>query len=157
MASPRSVAAVSDRADREHQRGILAALGLGVFMAALDLTIVTPTFPVLERELHVSARAIAWVIGLYALCNIVAQPTLAALADRRGRRLVFLGSVATFGAGSLIAAFSRGLPLLLAARAIQGFGAGGIFPTANAMIPDAFPPERRGLAYGVTGSLWGVA
>ncbi|HEU5433847.1 MAG TPA: DHA2 family efflux MFS transporter permease subunit [Thermomicrobiales bacterium] len=157
MASPQSVAVGADRERPGSQRGVLAALGLGVFMAALDLTIVTPAFPVLERELHVSARAIAWVIGIYALCNIVGQPTLAAVADRRGRRLVFLASVTAFGAGSFVAALSRGMPLLLAARAIQGFGAGGIFPTANAMVPDVFPPERRGLAYGVTGSLWGVA
>jgi MFS family permease len=137
MASSRSVAVASEREQSGSQRGVLAALGLGVFMAALDLTIVTPAFPALERELHVSARAIAWVIGIYALCNIVGQPSLAALADRRGRRLVFLASVTAFG--------------------VQGFGAGGIFPTANAMVPDVFPPERRGLAYGVTGSLWGVA
>jgi EmrB/QacA subfamily drug resistance transporter len=157
MASSRSVAVASEREQSGSQRGVLAALGLGVFMAALDLTIVTPAFPALERELHVSARAIAWVIGIYALCNIVGQPSLAALADRRGRRLVFLASVTAFGAGSFVAALSRALPLLLAARAVQGFGAGGIFPTANAMVPDVFPPERRGLAYGVTGSLWGVA
>lgn len=135
----------------------IAVLGLGIFMAALDLTIVAPAFTALQREFDVSARAIAWVIGIYALFNVVSQPTMAKLADRHGRRAIYLIDVAIFGAGSLLAALSPNFGILLLARAIQGIGAGGIFPTANAIIGDSFPQQRRGLAYGVTGSLWGMA
>jgi EmrB/QacA subfamily drug resistance transporter len=132
-------------------------LGLGIFMAALDLTIVAPAFPALERSFNVSARAIAWVIGIYALFNVLSQPTMAKLADRYGRRAVYLVDVAFFGLGSFLAFLSPNFGIFLLARAIQGIGAGGIFPTANAIIGDTFPKERRGLAYGVTGSLWGMA
>ena len=145
--------------DREvrNQYLSIAVLGLGIFMAALDLTIVAPAFPALEQSFNVSARAIAWVIGMYALFNVLSQPTMAKLADRYGRRAVYLVDVVFFGLGSLLAFLSPNFGIFLLARAIQGIGAGGIFPTANAIIGDTFPKERRGLAYGVTGSLWGMA
>ena len=135
----------------------IAVLGLGIFMAALDLTIVAPAFPALQRDFDVSARAIAWVIGIYALFNVVSQPMMGKLADRHGRRAIYLMDVAIFGFGSLLSALAPNFALLLVARAVQGIGAGGIFPTANAIVGDSFPPQRRGLAYGVTGSLWGMA
>src|ERR1700736_6612017 len=112
----------------------IAVLGLGIFMAALDLTIVAPAFPALQQSFNVSARAIAWVIGMYALFNVLSQPTMAKLADRYGRRTVYLVDIAFFGVGSLIAALSPNFGVFLLARAIQGIGAGGIFPTANAII-----------------------
>src|SRR3954454_11155367 len=94
--------------DREARKQYLAivVLGLGIFMAALDLTIVAPAFPVLQTEFHVSTRAIAWVIGVYALFNVISQPTMAKLADMRGRRPIYLMDVAFFGIGSLVAALS---------------------------------------------------
>ncbi|MDQ2786391.1 MAG: MFS transporter, partial [Chloroflexota bacterium] len=143
--------------DARKQYLSIAVLGLGIFMAALDLTIVAPAFPALQGSFNVSARAIAWVIGMYALFNVLSQPTMAKLADRYGRRAVYLADIACFGVGSLLAALSPNFGIFLLARAIQGIGAGGIFPTANAIIGDTFPKERRGLAYGVTGSLWGMA
>jgi EmrB/QacA subfamily drug resistance transporter len=151
--------AKAESVDREARDQYLAivVLGLGIFMAALDLTIVAPAFPVLQTEFHVSTRAIAWVIGIYALFNVVSQPTMAKLADMRGRRAIYLMDIVFFGTGSLVAALSPNFGILLVARALQGIGAGGIFPTANAIIGDTFPQERRGLAYGVTGSLWGMA
>ena len=111
----------------------------------------------MQQSFNVSARAIAWVIGIYALFNVLSQPTMAKLADRYGRRAVYLVDVAFFGFGSFLAFLSPNFGIFLLARAIQGIGAGGIFPTANAIIGDTFPKERRGLAYGVTGSLWGMA
>ncbi len=154
-ASPAAPSAV-DREARKQYLSIVA-LGLGIFMAALDLTIVAPAFPALQQSFNVSARAIAWVIGMYALFNVLSQPTMAKLADRYGRRAVYLADIAFFGAGSFLAFLSPNFGVFLVARAIQGIGAGGIFPTANAIIGDTFPKERRGLAYGVTGSLWGMA
>ncbi len=145
------------RAAARKQYAIIGVLGLGIFMAALDLTIIAPAFPVLEAQFGVSARSIAWVIGIYALFNVLSLPTMAKLADHFGRRPVYLFDVACFGLGSVLAALSPNFGILLLARAIQGLGAGGIFPTANAIIGDTFKKERRGLAYGITGLLWGMA
>src|SRR6476620_4835025 len=89
--------------NRDEARGqylSIVVLGLGIFMAALDLTIVAPAFPALQQSFDVSARAIAWVIGIYALFNVLSQPTMAKLADRYGRRAVYLVDVACFGFGS---------------------------------------------------------
>lgn len=156
MTSPTSSTATVDREART-QYLVIAVLGLGIFMAALDLTIVAPAFTALQTSFHVSTRAIAWVIGIYALFNVLSQPTMAKLADRYGRRSIYLVDIACFGFGSFLAFLSPNFGVFLLARAIQGIGAGGIFPTANAIISDTFPKERRGLAYGVTGSLWGMA
>ncbi len=147
----------TDTKNARTQYLVIACLGLGIFMAALDLTIVAPAFTALQESFNVSTRAIAWVIGIYALFNVLSQPTMAKLADRYGRRTIFLVDVAFFGFGSFLAFLSPNFGVFLLARAIQGIGAGGIFPTANAIIGDTFPHERRGLAYGVTGSLWGMA
>lgn len=139
------------------QYAIILVLGLGSFMAALDLMIVAPAFPTLQREYGVSERAVVWVIGIYALFNVLSLPTMAKLADRYGRRNIYLLDVALFGVGSLIAALAPNFGVLLVARAIQATGAGGIFPTVNAIVGDTFRKERRGLAFGITGSLWGIA
>src|SRR3954449_13188663 len=101
-----------DRAAREQYLAI-AVLGLGIFMAALDLTIVAPAFPALEASFNVSARAIAWVIGIYALFNVLSQPTMAKLADRYGRRVVFLADIACFGFGSFLAFLSPNFGIFL--------------------------------------------
>lgn len=139
------------------QYWIILVLGLGSFMAALDLMIVAPAFPVLQRDYGVSERAVVWVIGIYAVFNVLSLPTMAKLADRYGRRNIYLLDIALFGAGSLVAALAPNFGVLLLARAIQATGAGGIFPTVNAIVGDTFRKERRGLAYGITGSLWGMA
>lgn len=136
---------------------IIFVLGLGSFMAALDLMIVAPAFPIFQRDFGVSERSVAWVIGIYAVFNVLSLPTMAKLADQYGRRRIYLLDVALFAAGSLLAALSPNFGVLLLARAIQASGAGGIFPTVNAIVGDTFRKERRGLAYGITGSLWGMA
>ncbi len=139
------------------QYWIILVLGLGSFMAALDLMIVAPAFPTLRAEYNISERAVVWVIGIYAVFNVLSLPTMAKLADRYGRRNIYLLDIALFAAGSLLAAFAPNFGVLLLARAIQATGAGGIFPTVNAIVGDTFRKERRGLAYGITGSLWGMA
>jgi len=92
--------------DTRKQYLSIVVLGLGIFMAALDLTIVAPAFPALQQSFNVSARAIAWVIGMYALFNVLSQPTMAKLADRYGRRAVYLADVA-FSARGHSSPFSR--------------------------------------------------
>ncbi len=139
------------------QRRILSVLFLGVLMAALDVAIVGPALASIGRSFGVDARYLAWVFTTYVLFTLVGAPITARLSDLRGRRPVYVTNVAVFALGSLVVALAPSFPVLLAGRAIQGFGAGGILPVASAVIGDTFPPERRGRALGMIGMVFGLA
>ncbi len=139
------------------QRATLIALMLGVFMGALDISIVSPALPVIAQKLGVDGRQLPWILTLYLLVYVVSTPLMAALSDRFGRKRVFLADVAIFAVGSLWAALSPSFAHLLVARGVQALGAGGLFPIANTVIGEIFPKERRGMALGFLGMLWGVA
>jgi EmrB/QacA subfamily drug resistance transporter len=136
---------------------ILLVLFLGVLMGALDIAIVGPALPAIGKYFTIDTRALAWIYTVYVLFFMVGTPLMAKLSDRRGRRFVYLMDVMLFGIGSFITAFSPTLEVLLLGRAIQGLGAGGIFPVASAFIGDTFPPERRGGALGTIGAVFGLA
>jgi EmrB/QacA subfamily drug resistance transporter len=136
---------------------LLLTLGLGVFAGALDLGVLSPALPALGIAFGVGARALPWVFTLYLLANVVSIPIMTKLADRNGRRPIYIACVAIFAIGSVIAIASVNYPMFLAARAVQAFGAGGIFPVATAAIADRIPPERRGAALGLVAATWGVA
>lgn len=138
-------------------RAILAVLFVGVLMAALDIAIVGPALPALRAEFAVDERAVAWVFTIYVLFNLLGTPVMAKLSDRMGRRLVYVIDVALFAIGSLVVAGAGSFGMLLAGRAIQAFGSGGIFPVASATIGDVLPPERRGAALGLIGAVFGIA
>ncbi|MFQ5854404.1 MAG: MFS transporter [Anaerolineae bacterium] len=139
------------------RRAILITVLLGVFMGALDITIVAPAYPVLEEAFNAPARDMSWVLTVYVLVNIVSMPLMAKLSDIYGRRAIYTLDVMLFGAGSLLAASAPDLGVFLVGRGIQAAGAGGIFPVANAVVGDTFPPDRRGFALGIVGAMWGVA
>lgn len=137
--------------------GLLAVLFLGVLMGALDIAIVGPAMPALRAEFGVDERALAWVLTIYVLFNLIGTPVMAKLSDRLGRRLVYTLDVLLFAAGSLIVASAHSYEQLLVGRAVQAFGAGGVFPLASAVIGDVLPAERRGQALGLIGAVFGVA
>jgi EmrB/QacA subfamily drug resistance transporter len=136
---------------------LLVTLGLGVFAGALDLGVLSPALPALGTTFGVGPRALAWVFTLYLLANVVSIPIMTKLADRNGRRPVYIACVAIFALGSVLAISAGSFAVFLAARAIQAFGAGGIFPVAAAAIGDRVPPERRGAALGLVAATWGLA
>jgi MFS family permease len=105
----------------------------------------------------VDSRALSWVFSIYVLFHLVGAPLLAKWSDRSGRRSVYVASLSLFAVGSVIVASSFSFATLLAGRAVQAFGAGGIFPVASAVIGDTFPAERRGRALGMIGAVFGVA
>lgn len=139
------------------RRGILGLLFVGVLMGALDIAVVGPALPAIRASFGIDERAAAWVFTIYVLANLVGTPLMAKLSDRFGRRALYVLDTALFAVGSLVVALSPAYGLLLTGRAIQGFGAGGIFPVAAAVIGDVFPPERRGRALGLIGAVFGVA
>src|SRR5579883_2865217 len=136
---------------------LLLTLALGVFAGALDLGVLSPALPALSTTFGVGAREIAWVFTLYLLANVVAIPITAQLADRYGRRPIYILCVSTFAAGSVLAILAPTFDVFLLARAIQAVGAGGIFPVATAAIADRIPAERRGAALGLVAATWGLA
>jgi len=136
---------------------LLVTLGLGVFAGALDLGVLSPALPALGLAFGVGARELPWIFTLYLLANVVSIPIMTKLADRNGRRPIYIACVSIFAAGSLLAIAAPSWPIFLAARAIQAFGAGGIFPVATAAIADRIPQERRGAALGLVAATWGVA
>lgn len=136
---------------------VLAVLFAGVLVAALDIAIVGPALPALGQDFGVGDRALSWVFSIYILFNLIGAPLIAKWSDRYGRRRLYVASVATFAAGSVIVAAAPAFEVLLAGRAVQAFGAGGIFPVASAVVADTFPVERRGRALGLIGAVFGVA
>ncbi|MBV8367738.1 MAG: MFS transporter [Candidatus Eremiobacteraeota bacterium] len=136
---------------------LLLTLGLGVFAGALDLGVLSPALPALGAAFGVGPRNLAWVFTLYLLANVVSIPIATKLADRYGRRPIYIGCVAVFACGSVLAIAAPSFAVFLAARAIQAAGAGGIFPVATAAIADRVPPDRRGAALGLVAATWGLA
>ena len=138
-------------------RRLLGVLFLGTLLAALDIALVAPALPALREAWGVDERAASWVFTAFVLANLGGLPLMAALADRLGRRTVYLADVALFAAGTAVVATAPTWGVLLAGRVVQGLGASGIFPVAAAVVGDAYPPEARGRALGLLGAVFGVA
>lgn len=139
---------------------VLGVLFVGVLMGALDIAIIGPALPAIQAEFGLGPRQLPWIFAIYVLFQMVGTPLMAKLSDHPGRRAIYILDVALFAVGSLVVALSHGSGLwvlLLAGRAIQGMGAGGIFPIASAVIGDTFPAETRGRALGLIGAVFGVA
>ncbi len=136
---------------------LLWTLALGVFAGALDLSVLSPALPAIGRDFGVPTGALAWIFTLYLLVTVVSIALASTLADRYGRRPVYLACIGLFALGSVVAIAAPTYGALLAARAIQALGAGGIFPVATAAIGDAVPAARRGAALGIVAATWGLA
>ena len=149
------MAATQNKTDTN--RGLLTVLFLGVLMGALDIAIVGPALPAIQTAFGIDERATAWIFTIYVLFNLIGAPLMSKLSDRYGRRSVYVADVLLFAVGSLVVALSPSFGVLLAGRALQGFGAGGIFPVASAVIGDTFPEEKKGSALGMIGAVFGLA
>ncbi|GAB4533586.1 MAG: MFS transporter [Anaerolineae bacterium] len=143
--------------DNRRRNQLLLVLFTGVLMGALDIAIVGPALPSIQAHFDVSERTMAWVFTIYVLFNLIGTPLMAKLSDALGRRSIYVLDVTMFALGSLLVAASPSFILLLAGRAVQGLGAGGIFPVASAVIGDTFPAEKRGSALGLIGAVFGLA
>jgi MFS family permease len=138
-------------------RRLMPALFIGVFMAALDTAVIAPAIPALREAFGIDHRQAGLLMVVFILCSLSSTALLANLGDRHGRRPVFMASVCLFAGGSLIIALAPSFWAVLLGRAVQGFGAGGIVPTASAVIGDAVPAQDRGRALGLVGATYGMA
>lgn len=135
----------------------MPVLYAGVFLSALDTSVIGPAIPALKAAFGVDNRQVGLVTLVFILCSLPATAVLASLGDRHGRRPVFVASVLIFALGSLLVAIAPSFGMLLLGRAVQGVGSGGIIPTASATIGDVVPPEAQGRALGLIGAFYGMA
>ncbi len=139
---------------------VLTLYLLGLFMGALDTGIVTPARTVIQSDLGVTEKKGIWMITVYTLAYAAAIPVMGKLADRIGRKPLYLFAIALFGAGSLLCGLSQdtgSFALLIVARVIQAIGGGGIVPIATAEVGTSVPPGKRGMALGLVGGVYGIA
>lgn len=132
----------------------------GLFIGAIDTGIITPARPIIQSQLGVEASLGIWMITIYTLTYAAIIPISGKLADMKGRKPVYLLSIAMFGTGSVICAISAGLgsfTVLMLGRVVQAAGAGGIMPVATAEFGTSFPEEKRGMALGLVGAVYGIA
>ena len=130
---------------------MLGVLIVGAFVAVLNQTIVAPALPSIMRELHVNAATAQWLTTGFTLANAIMIPITAYLTDRFSTKRLFLVSMITFCAGSLLAGWSSSFPLLLAGRLVQAIGAGILMPMVMTVLVLTFPVDKRGSAMGIFG------
>jgi EmrB/QacA subfamily drug resistance transporter len=147
---------VSDAADRSTGRWVLAASVLGSGMAFIDGTVVSISLPVLQRQLSASVSTAQWIVEAYSLFLSSLVLVGGALADRFGRRLVFVLGTILFAAASLACGLAPGAAALVVARGIQGIGAALLVPSSLAMLGAAFPAKERGRAVGAWSALTSI-
>ena len=135
---------------------ILGAVLLGIFLAALDQTIVGTALPTIVTELQ-GNDVYVWAFTAYLLTATVSGPLYGKLSDIFGRRPIFLFGVAVFLIGSLLCVISGTMWQFLLFRGVQGLGAGALFPVALAIIGDIFAPSERGKYQGFFGAVFGIS
>jgi len=135
----------------------LLAVCSGTFMLLLDTTILYVALPALQTDLHASFAQIQWVVDAYALALATLLLTAGTLADRFGRRRLYLVGLSVFTAGSLLCGCAGSAALLIAARTLQGLGGSVMFATGLALIGSAFEGRQRGTAFGIWGMVTGFA
>jgi len=135
---------------------ILGAVLLGIFLAALDQTIVGTALPVIVTDLQGNDVYI-WAFTAYILTATVSGPIYVKLSDLFGRRPLLMIGVAVFLLGSILSGLSQEMWQLIAFRGLQGLGAGALFPIALSIIGDIFAPSERGKYQGLFGAVFGLS
>ncbi|MFM9107305.1 MAG: MDR family MFS transporter [Chloroflexota bacterium] len=135
---------------------ILIGLMAGMLLAALDQSIVGTALPRIVGELG-GLDKLSWVVTAYLLTSTAATPLWGKISDLYGRRPVFQAAIVIFLAGSLLAGMSQDMLQLIAFRALQGIGGGGLMAIAFATIGDVIPPRERGRYQGYFGAVFGIS
>ena len=144
---------------------VIGGLMAGMFLAALDQSIVGVALPKITSELG-GLDKLSWVVTAYLLTSTAATPLWGKISDLRGRRPIFQAAIVVFLVGSVICGFASplsdalglpGIDVMIIGRAVQGLGGGGLMSLALAVIGDVIPPRERGRYQGLFGAVFGVS
>ena len=135
---------------------IFGALLLGMLLASLDQTIVSTALPTIVGDLG-GLDQLSWVVTAYLLASTISTPLWGKLGDLYGRKSIFTAVIVLFLIGSALAGLSHNMLELIAFRAVQGLGGGGLIVTAQAIIADVVSPRERGKYQGIFGAVFGVS
>ena len=135
---------------------ILGGLMTGMLLAALDQTIVSTALKSIVEEFD-GLNHYTWVVTAYLLTSTASTPLYGKISDIYGRRVVFQFAIVTFLLGSILAGASQNMEQLIATRALQGLGAGGLMALTFVIIGDIVPPRERGRYQGYFGAVWGLS
>lgn len=135
---------------------VFVGLMLGMLLAALDQTIVSTALPTIVGELG-GLNHLSWVVTAYLLTSTAATPLFGKISDLYGRRRLFQVAIVVFLAASALAGLSQNMPQLIAFRALQGIGGGGLIAMAQVIIGDVVSPRERGRYMGYIGAVFAVA
>src|SRR5881275_1658324 len=153
LTSPNSAPVLIDPRTRTQ---IVVAVMLGLFLAALDQTVVGTALPRIVTDLH-GNDIYTWAFTSYLLTATISGPIYGKLSDLFGRRPILLFAVSVFLIGSLLSGLSQEMWQFVAFRALQGLGAGALFPVALAVIGDMFDAAERGKYQGLVGAVFGLS
>jgi EmrB/QacA subfamily drug resistance transporter len=135
---------------------IMSGLMLGMFLAALDQTIVATALTRISEDFH-HLNLYSWVVTSYLLTSTVTTPLYGKVSDLFGRKLIFQIAILLFLAGSALSGLSGSMVQLIVFRGVQGLGGGGLFAVALSIVGDVIPPRDRGRYQGYFGAVFGVA
>lgn len=148
--------AYAARLSRRRIRWTVVGALAGMFLAAVDGTVVATAMPTVVTELG-GLSSYAWVFSIYLLAEVATIPLWGRLADVFGRKPVFLAGMAVFLAGSVLSGLSTSMTMLIVCRGIQGIGAGALLPIAQTIFGDLFTVEQRVRMSALFGSVFGLA
>ncbi|MEU3284002.1 DHA2 family efflux MFS transporter permease subunit [Streptomyces longwoodensis] len=133
----------------------IGALLLGMLLAALDQTIVSTALPTIVSDLG-GLEHLSWVVTAYLLASTAATPLWGKLGDQYGRKKLFQAAILIFLVGSALCGMAQDMPQLIAFRAVQGLGGGGLMVLSMAIVGDIVPPRERGRYQGLFGAVFGA-
>src|ERR1700733_12638430 len=158
MSAPATTSATPGEAGFSHRQilVIMSGLMLGMFLAALDQTIVSTALPTIVGDFHRS-DLLPWVITAYLLASTASTPLWGKAGDLYGRKRVFQLAIVVFLVASALCGASRNMYELIAFRGLQGIGGGGLISLVFAIIGDVIPPRERARYQGYFGAVFGIA
>src|SRR5579883_1819299 len=130
---------------------IAPVVALAAFMEVLDISIANVSLQHIAGDLSASQDESTWILTSYLVTNAIVLPMSGWLSSVFGRKRFYLACITGFGASSLLCGLAPSLALLIVFRAIQGLTGGGLQPTSQAILADAFPPRQRGMAFAFYG------
>ncbi len=151
-----STASATEALTKRRLAIVVAALFTSMLLAALDQTIFGTALPTIVGDLG-GVDQMLWVTTAYMLASTVMMPVYGKVGDLIGHKVLLLSALALFLAGSVLGGLAGSMPVLIAARAIQGLGGGGLMILSQSIIADIVPPRQRGTYMGILGGAWAFA